>query len=89
MTDMIRWTPTLFEAQAGAFSSTKRYIRKAASGGYAMAAGNTVTGVFVDLPGTVNDGVSRRFKIGSIDWSYDHQATASATPTPVVESVEI
>lgn len=84
---MIRWTPTLFECQDGAFSSTKRYIRKAASGGYAMAAGATVNGLWVS--DGFNKGIAKRFVLGSIDWSTSFLGFTPIAPTPVVEEVEI
>jgi hypothetical protein len=89
MTEMIRWEPTKFEAQAGAFSSTKRYIRKAASGGYGLASGATVTGLWVSSGG--NTGVSFRFRVpGYMDVQYQYLGSFSAaTPAPTVQAVEI
>ncbi len=88
MTEMIRWTPTLFECQGGDFSSTKRYIRKAASGGYALASGGTVTGEWVS-DGGVNKAATHRFKMGSVDWFTTFLGFTPNAPTPIVETVEI
>tara|TARA_R110000868_G_scaffold936_1_gene7118 strand:- start:9331 stop:9600 length:270 start_codon:yes stop_codon:yes gene_type:complete len=89
MTEMIRWEPTKFEAQAGKFSSQKRYVRKVASGGYGLATGASVTGRYV-IDG-VNKGVSMRFKIpGYLDAEYVFlSGTNAAEPTPTVQAVEI
>lgn len=93
MTETLRWTPTLFEAQSGAFSSAKRYVRKAASGGYAMSSGATTTGRYVFVSSN-NKGVSYRFDIGlARDWTYSLNIGGTEypapDPTPVVETVEV
>jgi hypothetical protein len=90
MTEMIRWEPNKFEAQAGKFSSQKRYVRKVASGGYGLASGATMTGLWV-LDGGVNKGASFRFRIpGYIDVEFKFLGTyAAAMPTPGVQAVEI
>ena len=89
MTAMIRWEPELFEAQAGGFSSTKRYVRNATSGGYGLASGATVTGLYV-VDGS-NTGVSFRFKVtGYMDVEYNYLAAHPASaPAPTVQTVEI
>lgn len=89
MTEMIRWEPELFEAQAGGFSSTKRYVRKASSGGYGLVSGATVTGRYISSGG--NNGVSVRFKIpGYIDVQYNYLSLGAADePTPTAQAVEI
>lgn len=92
MSDLLVWTPTLFEVPGSGFSSSKRYVRKAASGGYALAAGAHVTGLFW-FENVNTKGVAYACKIGSArNWAYSPTASttySSATPTPVVESVEI
>jgi len=92
MTEMLRWTPTLFEAQAGAFSSSKRYIRKAASGGYALSSGGSVTGRYWYI-GSTTKGVTFACKIGTVrDWKGIPLAGASyppAVPAPELQTVEI
>lgn len=91
MTEMIRWTPTLFEAQAGAFSSAKRYVR-AGSGGYALAAGRTCLGNFV-FQSTNNQSCFFHFTIpGILDVKYIDAGFGSndpGTPAPTVQAVKI
>jgi hypothetical protein len=93
MTTTINWTPTLFEAATAdgsvLFSSAKRYIKTASSGGYVMASGLTTVveqaasglsaaPVFhFNIPGVLNTGY---WIIGGV--SYD-----PGTPSPTTQQV--
>lgn len=91
MAEMIRWTPTLFEAQAGAFSSSKRYVR-AGSGGYALASGRTCLGNYVFVSNN-NQSCFFHFTIpGILDVKYINAGFGAfdpGTPTPTVQAVKI
>lgn len=72
MTRLITIEPTKFEAKDGKFSSSKRYVRKASSGGYAMASGADMAGAWVFINNNTK-GVSWNFKIPgvlSVDYAF-------------------
>lgn len=84
----LEWTPTLF--QVGSFSSDYRYIRKAASGGYALVSGRTCRGG--KSGAGPNEGVTYHYKVGSHEQSEFNTfagQTDPGTPTPTVEMVTV
>lgn len=92
MTRVLEWTPTLFKV--GAFTSTKRYIRTAASGGYGLASGVTCNFVQSAPSGAGSERIQWHYTLPGI---YDKSFTTTTTgttvdpgaPTPTVQQVTI
>lgn len=89
---VMEWTPTRF--RAGDFDSEQRYIRQAASGGYALASGITCLHTMSAPTGTGSERIVWHHAFPGI---YDRSATTTTTgttfdpgtPTPTVTTVTI